>query len=117
MRVREKYLPSGTRKELGLINYIKHRRETGICEDCGHTMKGHDTCVGCGILCGPGHDRSAEDYQGHNLCWSCIEGWKKKVERGEVFDLFKFCWPTGKPIGRPSKVHGEFALSIKEEKK
>ena len=68
MRVRMQYLPSGARKERGLVNYIAERRKTGICETCGHTMEGHETCEACQILCGPGHERSTEEYQGHGLC-------------------------------------------------
>lgn len=124
MRVREKYNPYGTRKERGLADYIKHRRETGICETCNQEMKEHDKCEACGILCGPGHDRSTEEYQGRELCWNCVEDWKKK---GKGINLFKFRWPTGMPIGRPKvrKVKvatrrvgrpSKVVLSIKEAK-
>ncbi len=128
MRVREKYLPYGSRKEQGLADYIKHRRETGICETCNQDMKTHDVCEACHILCGPGHDRSTEEYLGHELCWSCVEDWK---EAGSIISFFKFRWPNGyegsgrlggrprkqepvtikRPVGRPKKV----VLSIEEE--
>ena len=99
MRFRMQYI--GSRKELGLTNYIAERRKTGICEICGHTIEGHPQCEACGILCGGKHLSSLEEYQGHELCWDCVETWKKKEEAGEVIDLHKFRWPTGIPVGRP----------------
>ena len=122
MRVREKYLPQGSRKKLSLADYIKNRRETGICLTCGEAMKEHDTCEACRILCGSGHERSASDFRGHQVCGSCADDWKTRERiKGREISFRELCSSFGKvvpkrPVGRPRKQHGEFILSIKEEK-
>ncbi len=132
MRVREKYLPYGSRKERGLADYIKHRRETGICETCSQEMKTHDVCEACGVLCGSWHDFRLTHYLGHDICEACNQSWRAKERKtGELisFEDFKGHEGSGRPKkrkvkvksicppGRPHKVHGEFVLSIKEEKR
>ena len=129
MRAREKYLPQGTRKQLGLTDYIKHRRETGICETCNQEMKTHDRCEACGILLGSGHDCHLAPYLGHDICWPCDMEWHKKEQRsGQLisFEKFKGHEAIGRPLKRkakvkstrrpvrPKKQHGEFTLSIRE---
>ncbi len=71
-----KYLIPGERETLRLIDYIKTRRETGVCETCDHEMKDHPRCQACGILCGTGHILSLSEYRGHELCGNCIHSWK-----------------------------------------
>ncbi|KKK65266.1 hypothetical protein LCGC14_2975910, partial [marine sediment metagenome] len=54
-----------------LSSYIADRKLTGICEICGHTMKDHDTCEACGILCGPNHYGYLYKYRKHEVCVYC----------------------------------------------
>ncbi len=83
MRVREKYLPTGSRKKLSLADYIKQRRETGICETCNQEMKTHDRCEACGILCGPWHDCQLAPIWGMIFAFYAIwSGIKKNKDRG-----------------------------------
>ncbi len=116
MRVREKYLPYGSRKKLSLANYIKNRRETGICETCNQEMKTHDTCEACGILCGPWHDCQLAPYLGHDICFPCDMEWhKKEAKSGQLISFEKFKGTD--VLGRPRKVKVESTRPVGRPRK
>jgi len=55
------------------VDYKKYQDITGFCATCGHAVKGHPHCEGCGVWCGTGHlEYSTSRYRGINLCGPCI---------------------------------------------
>ncbi len=59
------------------VDYNRYKDITGFCETCGHAVKGHPLCEGCGACCGEGHlEYSASLYRGHDLCEDCIAAWE-----------------------------------------
>ena len=50
-------------------NYTALRRETGKCEICGQTIKGHVKCKRCTIMVGPNHWETYVDQRG--ICGYC----------------------------------------------
>jgi hypothetical protein len=59
------------------VGYEEYRRSTGFCETCGHTVRNHPRCQGCGLWCGTGHlEYSTTLYRSHRLCGRCIAAWE-----------------------------------------
>lgn len=56
-----------------------YRRETGACETCHQTMKKHNRCESCLILCGIGHTNSCTSlFREKQCCDYCISAWERR---------------------------------------